>query len=116
MHTIVCSTIVCNTVSYPFIFGVDMELHEAFGQSLRRQRKAKGLSQEAFTKVSSRTYLSALERGLRNPTLDKIEELAATMGIHPLTLLVECYSLKEDVKPNGIFAIITKELASLNDS
>lgn len=91
-----------------------MELHHAFGQALRRQRKAKGLTQEAFTRVSSRTYLSELERGLKNPTLDKIEELAATMAIHPLTLLVECYSLKESVKSQDIFTIITKELESLS--
>ncbi|ROQ48436.1 helix-turn-helix protein [Marinobacter sp. 3-2] len=93
-----------------------MELHEAFGQALRRQRKAKGLSQEAFTRVSSRTYLSELERGLKNPTLDKIEELATTMGIHPLTLLVECYSLKDDVEPRDIFTIIIREQADLEDN
>ena len=93
-----------------------MELHHAFGQALRRQRKAKGLSQEAFTGVSSRTYLSEMERGLKNPTLDKIEDLAATMGIHPLTLLVECYSLKDDVEPKDIFAIINQEQADLEES
>lgn len=93
-----------------------MELQQAFGRALRRHRKAKGLSQEAFTAVSSRTYLSELERGLKNPTLDKIEMLAATMGIHPLTLLVECYSLKDDVELKDIFAKITIELADLEDT
>lgn len=92
-----------------------MELHEAFGQALRRQRKAKGLSQEAFTRVSSRTYLSELERGLKNPTLDKIEELSSTMGIHPLTLLTECFLLKDDLTIEEVFAIITDELASCKD-
>lgn len=89
-----------------------MELQQAFGQALRRQRKATGLSQEGFTTVSSRTYLSQLERGLKNPSLDKIDELAATMGIHPLTLLVECYSLKDDVEPEEIFGRIAQELVS----
>jgi transcriptional regulator with XRE-family HTH domain len=93
-----------------------MELHRAFGKALRRQRKAKGMSQEAFTRVSSRTYLSELERGLKNPTVDKIEELASTMGIHPLTLLVDCYSLKDDLNYKDIFAVITKELEHLKDS
>ncbi len=93
-----------------------MELQQAFGQALRRQRKAAGLSQEGFTTVSSRTYLSQLERGLKNPSLDKIEELATIMGIHPLTLLVECYSLKDDIKPKSIFAVITKELTSMEES
>lgn len=93
-----------------------MELHQAFGQALRRQRKAKGLSQEAFTIVSSRTYMSELERGLKNPTLDKIDELSTIMGIHPLTLLTECFSLKDDLDIEDIFAKITQELASVNDS
>jgi transcriptional regulator with XRE-family HTH domain len=93
-----------------------MELQIAFGQALRRQRRAKGLSQEAFTTVSSRTYLSQLERGLKNPTLDKVEELATTMGIHPLTLLTECFSIKDGAEIEEIFAKITLELASLEGS
>jgi transcriptional regulator with XRE-family HTH domain len=93
-----------------------MELQIAFGQALRRQRRAKGLSQEAFTTVSSRTYLSQLERGLKNPTLDKIEELATTMGIHPLTLLTECFSIKDDAEIEEILVRVTQELASLKDS
>lgn len=91
-----------------------MELQQAFGQALKRQRKAKGLSQEAFTSVSSRTYLSELERGLKNPTLEKVEALATTMGIHPLTLLAESFSLKGDVPVEDILARIAQELASLN--
>ena len=92
-----------------------MELQMAFARALRRQRKAKGLSQEAFSNVSSRTYLSELERGLKNPTLDKIEKLATTMGVHPLTLLVECFSLKDDLDVEDVFARITKELANMKN-
>lgn len=92
-----------------------MELHIAFGKALRRQRREKKLSQEAFSNVSSRTYLSELERGLKNPTLDKIQELAMTMGIHPLTLLTECFSLKDDLDIEEIFERITKELADMED-
>lgn len=92
-----------------------MELHMAFAQALRHQRKEKKLSQEAFSNVSSRTYMSELERGLKNPTLDKIQELATTMGIHPLTLLTECYSLKDDLDIEDIFERITQELASMQN-
>ncbi|KXJ42117.1 helix-turn-helix domain-containing protein [Marinobacter salarius] len=93
-----------------------MELQQAFGIALRRQRKAKGLSQEAFTTVSSRTYMSELERGLKCPTLDKIEELASTMGIHPVTLLVECFKLRDETDTKKIFDRVSQELASLKDS
>lgn len=72
-----------------------MELKTAFGESLREFRKANDLSQEDFSEVSSRTYLSTLERGLKSPTLDKIEELASVLGIHPLTLLARAYVKKD---------------------
>lgn len=93
-----------------------MELQQAFGEALRRQRRAKGLSQEAFINVSGRTYLSELERGLKNPSLNKIEELSATMGIHPLTLLIECFALKDETDTKKIFDRVTQELESLKDS
>ena len=60
--------------------------------ALRTIRKACGLSQEAFALISSRTYVSTLERGLKSPTLNKIDELAEVMQIHPLTLLVLAYA------------------------
>ena len=60
--------------------------------ALRRIRKARGLSQEAFSDVSSRTYLSSLERGLKSPTLNKIEDVCAVLDVHPLTLLVLAYA------------------------
>ncbi len=54
-------------------------------------RKARGLSQEAFSDVSSRTYMSSLERGLKSPTLSKVAELCEVMDVHPLTLLTLAY-------------------------
>jgi transcriptional regulator with XRE-family HTH domain len=89
-----------------------MELKQAFGEALRRQRKAKGLTQEAF----GRTYLSELERGTKSPSLEKIDKIAGRMGVHPLTLLTECFSLKDDAEIEEIFAKIVEELASLKDN
>ena len=60
--------------------------------ALRRIRKARGLSQEAFSDVSSRTYLSSLERDLKSPTLNKLAELCEVMEVHPLTLLTLAYA------------------------
>lgn len=72
-----------------------MELKEAFAVALRNTRVRRGLTQEDFAIVSSRTYLSTLERGLKNVTLEKASELAEKMGVHPLTLLVECFLLRD---------------------
>lgn len=62
-----------------------------FAAGLKRTRTAQGFSQEDFGLVSSRTYVSSLERGLKSPTLNKVDDLADALGIHPLTLLVMSY-------------------------
>jgi transcriptional regulator with XRE-family HTH domain len=72
-----------------------MEVKEAFGIALRNARVRRGLTQEDFHPISSRTYLSALERGLKNVTLDKAVDLAQHSGIHPLTLIVEMFLVLE---------------------
>lgn len=87
-----------------------MDLQTAFGQALKRHRRDKGLSQEAFSDVSSRTYMSELERGLKNPTLDKIVEISSTMGIHPLTLLTDCFLIKDHIDIEQVFARVSHEL------
>ena len=66
-------------------------------QAMRLVRKAKGLTQEDFGLVSSRTYVSTVERGLKGPTLDKIDELAKVLGVHPLTLLGLAYVQDQSV-------------------
>ncbi len=73
-----------------------MELKEAFGRALRQFRKSKGLTQEDFSCLSSRTYLSALERGHKSPTLDKLDELSKIMKMHPVTLVAGSYLRLED--------------------
>ena len=67
-----------------------MELKQAFATALRDIRVSRKLTQEDFSEVSSRTYLSTLERGMKSPTLEKIDGLASVMGVHPLTVLTRC--------------------------
>lgn len=72
-----------------------MELNTAFGLALKQLRKQRELTQEDFTTVSSRTYLSTLERGQKGPTIQKLEQLAGVLGVHPATLLIATYLAKE---------------------
>lgn len=62
-----------------------------FRRALRSVRRARGLSQEEFDVVSGRTYVSSLERGLKSPTLAKVDSLAGVLEVHPLTLLSQAY-------------------------
>lgn len=90
-----------------------MTLKNSFPAALKTVRKARGLSQEAFSDVSSRTYLSSLERGLKSPTLNKIAELCAVMDVHPLTLLTLAYAGSGTKKADQLFAQVRQELESL---
>lgn len=90
-----------------------MTLKNSFPAALKTVRKARGLSQEAFSDVSSRTYLSSLERGLKSPTLNKIAEMCAVMEVHPLTLLTLAYAGSGTKKADQLFAQIRQELESL---
>lgn len=88
-----------------------MQLRHAFAKALRKARKANGLTQEDFADVSSRTYLSTLERGQKSPTLDKVHVLAQTMGIHMLSLLTLTYLCsKKDMSIDLIFDTIRSEI------
>jgi transcriptional regulator with XRE-family HTH domain len=85
-------------------------MKEAFAIALRNTRLRRGLTQEDFGIVSSRTYLSTLERGLKNVTLEKASELAERMDVHPLTLLVECFLLLDpDTDLNSLIERIRRE-------
>ncbi|WP_199104440.1 helix-turn-helix domain-containing protein [Aquitalea sp. ASV11] len=68
-----------------------MSLRDGLAHSLRTARRAKGVSQEALDTVSSRTYVSALERGLKNPTIEKLDEIASAIDMHLLALLTFAY-------------------------
>lgn len=72
-----------------------MELNTAFGLALKKVRHSKKLTQEDFSGSSSRTYLSSLERGRKSPTLEKVDQLAGVLDVHPLTILVAAYMEKE---------------------
>ena len=41
--------------------------------------------------MSSRVYVSALERGVKQPTLPKVDALAQRLGVHPLSVLALAY-------------------------
>lgn len=53
-----------------------------FGQVVRAERERQGVSQERLGNMADldRTYMSGLERGLRNPTLGTMEKIADALG------------------------------------
>ena len=62
---------------------------EQFGARVKELRKARSLSQEAFADECGfdRTYVSGIERGVRNASLVNIERLAQALGVSLSELL-----------------------------
>jgi transcriptional regulator with XRE-family HTH domain len=61
----------------------------AFGKVLREQREATGVSQEALALNANvdRTFVSQMERGVRQPTLTTLYKLAQALNVRPSTLM-----------------------------
>ncbi|WP_170316025.1 helix-turn-helix domain-containing protein [Microvirga calopogonii] len=59
------------------------------GQNLRKAREALQLSQEELAHEIDidRTYISGIERGVRNPSLDVIAKIAQRLKTTPAALL-----------------------------
>jgi transcriptional regulator with XRE-family HTH domain len=72
-----------------------MDIKKSLAAAFKQTRKAKKITQEEFSGVSSRTYVSTIERGLYSPTVEKIDALAKTMKVHPLTLLTLAYLIDD---------------------
>jgi len=58
-------------------------IHKGFGQKIQQLRKEKGLTQEGLADLIGvdRSYMGFVERGERNPTLDKIVKIAKALKV-----------------------------------
>jgi transcriptional regulator with XRE-family HTH domain len=67
-----------------------MELKVLIGGNVRRLRLAAGLSQEELVHRAGidRTYLSDIERGISNPTVQMLSDIAAVLAVPLVVLLV----------------------------
>ncbi len=66
-----------------------MDIRRRVGHNVKKYRERKGWSQEelAFESDYHRTYISGIERGLRNPTIVTLDRLAKALGVKPARLL-----------------------------
>jgi len=66
-----------------------MELVAILGRNVRAARQRAGLSQEdlALEAEMKRSYLSDLERGVRNPSVRALGRLAKALGVEAAELL-----------------------------
>jgi transcriptional regulator with XRE-family HTH domain len=70
------------------------EISVAFGRVLRESRTKASLSQEALALAAGidRTYVSLLERGKRQPTLETVFRLADVLSVSAATLVARTFA------------------------
>jgi transcriptional regulator with XRE-family HTH domain len=68
-----------------------MDVRKRVGRNLKKYRRDAGFSQEGLALECGlhRTYVSGVERGIRNPTVVVLEQIAKPLGIPSWRLLEE---------------------------
>ena len=74
-----------------------LDIKQRFGKAVRRRRRELDLSQEELAERADlhRTYLSDIERGEGNPSLENIEKLAKALNIKVSDLFIS-YDVEEE--------------------
>ncbi len=72
-----------------FQSGMEGDLQRIVGENLRAYRQVHGINQEDFADMLGmhRTYMGSIERGERNLSLRKVEQIAARLDLEPRVLL-----------------------------
>ena len=70
---------------------ISMDIKEEFGKRLAQMRKERKISQEQLAELSglNRPYISGIEQGKRNVSLEVIVSLAKALGIQTKELFEE---------------------------
>jgi len=64
-------------------------LNKKLGERLKKLRQEKGMSQGDIARKLGvhRSYISGIERGVRNPTVKNVERIAEALSVSPHMLL-----------------------------
>ena len=73
---------------------MDSDLIRQIAGAVRTHRLAQGLSQEDLAQASGldRTYISGVERGVRNITLASLEQILLALNVQPRTFFAAALS------------------------
>lgn len=69
-----------------------MNISKAVGSTIRDLRKSQGLSQEKLAEKAGlhRTYIGALERGEKSPTVDTLVKIVLALNVSLNDFFVHC--------------------------
>lgn len=93
-----------------------MPTKAAFAAVLKTIRKARGLSQKNLAQVSSRTYVSKLERGQSSPTLEMMMTLSPALELNPLTLVAITMGAETGKSIRSLINCVEEEISELTQA
>lgn len=89
-----------------------LELKRAIGTSIKSFRLKREISQESLG--PSQPYISNLEAGRGSASLDKIEQMADVLGVHPISIIIAGYlTSSEGADKEQLLERIRIELAEI---
>jgi transcriptional regulator with XRE-family HTH domain len=89
-------------------------LRIAFAHALRFMRRHNSVHQADFEGGVSQSHVSRLEKGESSVTLEKLEEIAAHLGVHPLSLVTLAWGASEQIAPTDLLERVRSELESVD--
>ncbi|MCY1282667.1 hypothetical protein D9M71_790710 [compost metagenome] len=88
------------------------ELKRALGAAIKSYRLERNISQESLG--PSQPYISNLEAGRWSASLDKIEQMAEVLGVHPVSVILAGYlSCESAAESDEVLARIRSELSEI---
>lgn len=90
-----------------------MSLKTGFATVLKAMRVSRGLTQKHLADTTSRTYMSKLEQGRSNPTIDKLTAISGALELCPLTLFTLTLSVESGQTVKTLMQHLEADIADL---
>ena len=90
-----------------------MSLKTGFATVLKAMRVSRGLTQKHMADTTSRTYMSKLEQGRSNPTIDKLTAISGALELSPLTLFTLTLSVESGQTVKTLVQHLEADIADL---
>ncbi|HCP28797.1 MAG TPA: transcriptional regulator, partial [Pseudomonas sp.] len=93
-----------------------MTLKLAVAAVLRTLRSGQRLTNESVNDATSRQYLTQLEHGKSNISLEKLQAISTALGMSPLTFIALALSVSSDGHPQALLESAQAELDEFEKS
>lgn len=90
-----------------------MSVRNALATILRLLRKKRGLTQHDFSGTVAQSHVSHIENGKTSPTLDLLDDLCGTLGIHPVAFITLVHAAQSGSTSREVMEKASADLEAL---